>query len=125
MRSWQSGAGWSWHDVGHPLQWVEVREAIEQAEFAETVEHIDGTMVAFLRKGGQGGPTRANPIRLLWEVDFDGVHLRLCRTPDPDPRPVPDDRPGRDLGPLERDANNFPICLKNGKTLAVCSDLGR
>jgi Glycosyl transferase family 2 len=42
--------GWLvWHEVGNPVPWVRVREAIEHAEFAETVEHVEGTMVAFFR----------------------------------------------------------------------------
>jgi glycosyltransferase involved in cell wall biosynthesis len=82
--------GWLvWHDVGHPAPWVRVREAIEQAGFAETVEHVEGTMVAFLRKRGEGAAVgvRAGtePLRLMWEGDIDGLHSlglinrALCR----------------------------------------------
>jgi Methyltransferase domain/Glycosyl transferase family 2 len=52
-----SAGGWLvWHDLGNPVPWVRVREAVEQARFAEPVEHVEGTMVAFLRKSG--GETR-------------------------------------------------------------------
>jgi glycosyltransferase involved in cell wall biosynthesis len=73
--------GWLvWHDMDNPVPWVRVREAIERAGFAETVEHIEGTLVAFLRKGG--GPLDASeqsrppmspgaaphrPLRIVWE----------------------------------------------------------
>ena len=80
--------GWLvWHDVGHSARWVRVREAIERAGFAERVEHVEGTMVAFLRKGGDGAraEAEASPLRLVWEGDFDGLHSlglinrSLCR----------------------------------------------
>ena len=50
--------GWLvWHDFDSPVPWVKVREAIERAGFAEAVVHVEGTEVAFLRKGDaeQGG----------------------------------------------------------------------
>jgi glycosyltransferase involved in cell wall biosynthesis/predicted O-methyltransferase YrrM len=81
--------GWLvWHDMGSPLPWVRVREAIERAGFAEAVEHVEGTMVAFLRKGGgdrevaeegrsPGSPAvrppidprsaSRRPLRIVWE----------------------------------------------------------
>ena len=34
------------------MPWVRVCEEVEQARFAEAVEHVEGTMVAFLRKAG-------------------------------------------------------------------------
>lgn len=71
--------GWLvWHDVGHPIAWVEVREAIEQAGFPEVVEHVEGTMVAFLRKDDRRSRVprgaKAEPLRLVWEGDVDGLH---------------------------------------------------
>jgi SAM-dependent methyltransferase len=81
--------GWLvWHDLDNSVPWVRVREAIERAGFAETVKHIEGTMVAFLRKGGgpgdaseqsrsSGSPVTRSPIdpgaavhrplRIVWE----------------------------------------------------------
>ena len=48
--------GWLvWHDFNSPVAWVKVREAIERAEFAEVVVHVEGTEVAFLRKGDREG----------------------------------------------------------------------
>jgi glycosyltransferase involved in cell wall biosynthesis len=69
--------GWLvWHDVGHSAEWVRVREAIEHAAFAEVVEHVEGTMVAFLRKGAgtSGTGVDAEPLRLMWEGDVGGLH---------------------------------------------------
>jgi glycosyltransferase involved in cell wall biosynthesis len=69
--------GWLvWHDVDHPAPWVRVREAIERAGLAEWVEHVEGTMVAFLRKAGgaKADETKTEPLRLSWEGDFDGLH---------------------------------------------------
>ncbi len=44
--------GWMvWHDFDSPVAWVKVREAIERLGFAEPVVHVEGTEVAFLRKG--------------------------------------------------------------------------
>ena len=44
--------GWLvWHDFDSPVPWVKVREAIEASGFAEPVVHVEGTEVAFLRKG--------------------------------------------------------------------------
>ena len=40
-----------WHDFNSPVPWVKVREAIEQMKFDEPVVHVEGTEVAFLRKG--------------------------------------------------------------------------
>ncbi len=81
--------GWLvWHDVGHPASWVRVREAIERAGFDELVEHVEGTMVAFLRKGVRsavGDAGAGPPPRLTWEGDVDGLHSMglinraLCR----------------------------------------------
>jgi glycosyltransferase involved in cell wall biosynthesis/predicted O-methyltransferase YrrM len=71
-----SGGYLVWHDVGHPAAWVRVREAIGRLGLAEAVEHVAGTMVAFLRKG-EGRPgdgAAAGPLRLMWEGDFDGLH---------------------------------------------------
>src|SRR5271165_4113821 len=49
--------GWLvWHDFNSPVAWVKVREAIERAGFAEPVVHVEGTEVAFLRKGDVEGP---------------------------------------------------------------------
>ena len=67
--------GWLvWHDVGHAAPWIRVREAIEVAGFAEPVEHVEGTMVAFLRKGERDGAAGDGPLRLVWEGDVDGLH---------------------------------------------------
>ena len=44
-----------WHDFNSPVPWVKVREAIERMGFAEPVVHVQGTEVAFLRKGDGGG----------------------------------------------------------------------
>jgi glycosyltransferase involved in cell wall biosynthesis/GT2 family glycosyltransferase len=74
-----SPGGWLvWHDLDNPAPWVEVRRAIEQLGFREVVRHVDGTMVAFLRKGeGETGTvpaTHTAPLRLTWEGDIDGLH---------------------------------------------------
>lgn len=67
--------GWLvWHDVGHPLPRVRVGEAIERPAFAEPVEHVEGTMVAFLREGEGVGAAGDGPPRLVWVEDFDGLH---------------------------------------------------
>ena len=39
-----------WHDFDSTVAWVEVRKALEQAQLAETIYHVAGTEVAFLRK---------------------------------------------------------------------------
>src|SRR5262245_41807913 len=47
--------GWLvWHDYNSAVPWVKVREAIERIGFAEPVVHVEGTEVAFLRKGAPG-----------------------------------------------------------------------
>jgi SAM-dependent methyltransferase len=48
--------GWLvWHDFTSPVEWVEVRPALERLRFAEPVVHVEGTAVAFLHKGEVGG----------------------------------------------------------------------
>src|SRR5262249_869803 len=43
--------GWLvWHDWDSPVAWVQVRSAVEELGQAETVYHVAGTTVAFLRK---------------------------------------------------------------------------
>ena len=84
-----SPGGWIvWHDFNSPVPWVKVREAIEQIGFAEPVVHVEGTEVAFLRKGtaesrqwavssGQGnaGMVEAfSDVKVAWEADFEGLH---------------------------------------------------
>jgi glycosyltransferase involved in cell wall biosynthesis/tetratricopeptide (TPR) repeat protein len=39
-----------WHDFGSPAPCVDVRQALEEIDFAETIYHIIGTTVGFLRK---------------------------------------------------------------------------
>jgi glycosyltransferase involved in cell wall biosynthesis len=39
-----------WHDFDSPVEWVEVRQALEGIDFAEPVYHVAGTQVAFLHK---------------------------------------------------------------------------
>ena len=79
-----------WHDFASPVPWIQVREGIERLGLAETVTHIVGTEVAFLRKQGPGfDPSaprvRAEPLRLVWEGDQCGRHSlaltnrALCR----------------------------------------------
>jgi glycosyltransferase involved in cell wall biosynthesis/tetratricopeptide (TPR) repeat protein len=89
-----------WHDFQSPVPWVKVREAIELIGFAEPVVHVEGTEVAFLRKGavesrqpavgsGQGigspsdsdngrshSPLLPGSRRLIvsWEGDFAELH---------------------------------------------------
>ena len=41
------------HDFDSSVPWVKVREAIERVGFAEAVVHVEGTEVAFLRKGSE------------------------------------------------------------------------
>jgi glycosyltransferase involved in cell wall biosynthesis len=59
--------GWLvWHDFDSPVPWVRVREAVEQMGFVEEVVHVEGTEVAFLRKGvwpsfGQAEQSRPAP----------------------------------------------------------------
>ena len=44
--------GWiAWHDFSSTVPWIRVREAIEQLGFLELVTHVEGTQLAFLRKG--------------------------------------------------------------------------
>jgi len=40
-----------WHDFDSPVAWVEVRRALEEIDFEETIYHVAGTGVAFLHKG--------------------------------------------------------------------------
>ena len=48
--------GWLvWHDFNSPVPQVKVREAIENTGFVEPVVHVEGTEVAFLRKGDREG----------------------------------------------------------------------
>ena len=59
--------GWLvWHDFNSPVPWVKVREAIERMGFAEPVVHVEGTEVAFLRKGDLEGafPPGVGPCRI-------------------------------------------------------------
>ncbi|GIW88242.1 MAG: hypothetical protein KatS3mg108_2566 [Isosphaeraceae bacterium] len=79
--------GWLvWHDFGSDVPWVKVREAIDRLAPAETVHHVEGTRVAFLRKGPAAAfPASGRPLRLVWEGDVDGLHSlalvnrALCR----------------------------------------------
>ncbi len=50
--------GWLvWHDFESPVEWVDVRRALEATHFTETVYHVAGTAVAFLhRQGGALSP---------------------------------------------------------------------
>jgi len=93
--------GWLvWHDFDSPVPWARVREAVEQIGFAEAVVHVEGTEVAFLRKGEprirepelstphlnpppHGGrrserraPTaiQSSATRVVWEGDFEQLH---------------------------------------------------
>ena len=51
--------GWLvWHDFNSPVPWVQVREAVERIGFSEEVVHVQGTEVAFLRKGERGKERR-------------------------------------------------------------------
>ena len=79
-----------WHDFDSPVPWIQVREGIERLGLAETVTHVIGTEVAFLRKQGPGfephaTPLRSEPLRLVWEGDQCGRHSlaltnrALCR----------------------------------------------
>jgi predicted O-methyltransferase YrrM len=49
-----------WHDFNSPTPWVEVRQALEQTPFAEAIEHVEGTEVAFLRKALAEGIGESN-----------------------------------------------------------------
>jgi hypothetical protein len=51
-----------WHDFNSPVPWVKVREAIEQIGFAEPDVHVEGTEVAFLRKGDDRRPSPHPPF---------------------------------------------------------------
>src|SRR5439155_9083612 len=81
-----------WHDFNSPTPWVHVRQALEQVPFAEEIEHVEGTEVAFLKKsvvrspwsvaaGDYGlrttdyGPEAATePLRIVWEGGFGALH---------------------------------------------------
>jgi glycosyltransferase involved in cell wall biosynthesis/predicted Zn-dependent protease len=48
--------GWLvWHDFGSPVPWIEVRQAVAEIGFAETVTQVAGTGVAFLQKSSPAG----------------------------------------------------------------------
>jgi len=40
----------TWHDFNSTTPWVEVRQALEQTNFDETIYYVIGTQVAFLQK---------------------------------------------------------------------------
>jgi glycosyltransferase involved in cell wall biosynthesis/tetratricopeptide (TPR) repeat protein len=65
-----AAGGWVvWHDFGSAVPWVKVRGAIESIGFEEPVVQVEGTEVAFLRKGsgewqvanGERNSTRDDP----------------------------------------------------------------
>lgn len=88
----QPGGCIAWHDFGSPTPWVEVRQAIEEANLPEPVYHVEGTQVAFLFKEGQSTSrqqstaqeqnghapalaTRASQLTTIrWEGAFAGLH---------------------------------------------------
>ncbi len=83
--------GWLlWHDFNSATPWVKVREAIEQIGFQESVVHVEGTEVAFVRKQAPLPPPQptqphSGPVRVAWEGDPEGLHSlarvnrALCR----------------------------------------------
>jgi len=75
--------GWLvWHDFGSPVPWVKVREAIEQIGFVEPVVRIEGTEMAFLRKG-QSLPAQTAFGRALTAPSSP----TSCRELSPPPQP--------------------------------------
>ena len=60
-----------WHDFTSPVDWVEVRQALDRLRFREPVVDVAGTSVAFLRKAAV--PAKPPP----------------CRVPSSSPRPPP------------------------------------
>src|SRR5207248_5914986 len=42
-----------WHDFNSQTEWVQVRQALEQAKLPESILHVEGTEVAFLLKASQ------------------------------------------------------------------------
>jgi glycosyltransferase involved in cell wall biosynthesis/Flp pilus assembly protein TadD/predicted O-methyltransferase YrrM len=88
-----------WHDFNSKTEWVQVRQALEQAKLPEPIVHVEGTEVAFLLKQGsevrgqksevrrQQAGTRDEPSSLTsdlrpltsglsvsWEGAFAGLH---------------------------------------------------
>ena len=80
-----------WHDFESPVAWVEVRQALEQIDFAETIHHVVGTAVAFLhRQAGARLPTlnsaAAQPGLAAAPVIAPGGKARAVETsPSPPP----------------------------------------
>jgi hypothetical protein len=82
--------GWLvWHDFGSKVPWVKAREAVGKCAFEEGAIHVEGTEVAFLRKGSgrvrqQDAPGEAG--REDWCVVEDSTHPTRDhdRNPDPD-----------------------------------------
>lgn len=69
--------GWLvWHDVGSSTPWVEVDEALVRAGLPESIHHVEGTGVAFLRKRQPEevlNPQR-QPLAVLWEGPQASLH---------------------------------------------------
>jgi glycosyltransferase involved in cell wall biosynthesis/predicted Zn-dependent protease/predicted O-methyltransferase YrrM len=88
-----------WHDFNSKTEWVQVRQALEQARLPEPIFHVEGTEVAFLLKQGsevrgqksevrsQQAGTRDQPspltsdlrpltsgLSVSWEGAFSGLH---------------------------------------------------
>ncbi len=80
----------AWHDFNSATPWVEVRKALEQLDFVETVYHVAGTEVAFLdrqvpdklRQGSIEGFTSTvhNRVSLCLIVRNEESHLSACLT---------------------------------------------
>src|SRR5262249_2640768 len=57
-----------WHDFGSPVAWVEVRQALEDIDFAEPVYHVAGTQVAFLHRQPRARPPTTRGATLNGQV---------------------------------------------------------
>jgi glycosyltransferase involved in cell wall biosynthesis len=94
-----AAGGWLvWHDFGSAVPWVKVKEAVGSIGFAEAVIHVEGTEVAFLRKGsgewrvagGERDSRRDDQCVVEDSTQPTGDHApnpNLDLDPDLDPRP--------------------------------------
>ena len=72
-----ASGGWLvWHDVGSSTPWVEVDEALARAGLPESIHHVEGTGVAFLRKRKpeEVHTPQGQPLTVLWEGPQASLH---------------------------------------------------
>jgi glycosyltransferase involved in cell wall biosynthesis/tetratricopeptide (TPR) repeat protein len=94
--------GWLvWHDFGSTVPWVKAREAVESIGFEEAVVHVEGTEVAFLRKGTEHRGFRTPGPVSVPNLD-PNPDLDLDPDLDPDPDLGPDPLPCRDSAREDR-----------------------